>query len=364
MVSVDLLQPFVQVIEYRGQAPDWDAYLDAVYGSGSVLYPVDLRRFNWFYWSAPLSSAIHIYLHADARAKADISHFAPLGFTFRQPYREAPLERDGALWVEVMREDKPFTWENSKAGFWYYEARGSGIWLDLGRTLDYSCTMRANDQHWGNISHRNAYMRTCRDYGLIQKGEGRYSWLPRSDYLFGSFHRPMGLHTIQRWSTFDVGKGLSSSSRREVVDTAQRDATCGTQPGRCRRTRCCTCVGGPVSERRRHGWAAFNQSGCACDEFFRIRVAGYRHDGFLNCGRAAPPNLESLMRSPLGGWNPFAKREGIRLQVEALCNGSVQTYSVPSLAAFSSVRGLSGMFPKPKPLGCTWVRFLWPPALV
>lgn len=43
----------------------------------------------------------------------------------------------------------------------YYEARGSGIWLELGKTLDYACVIPASAQHLRGDSLA-AYEEACR----------------------------------------------------------------------------------------------------------------------------------------------------------------------------------------------------------
>ena len=40
--------PLLPLLANRGERPEWDAYLDNVYGS-DVMYPVDLASFRWFY---------------------------------------------------------------------------------------------------------------------------------------------------------------------------------------------------------------------------------------------------------------------------------------------------------------------------
>ena len=254
-----------EVLTHRGAAPTWDAYLDAVYGSKTLRYPINTSRLNWLYWSAPITQPIWIYSQPVAGADAFVSHFAPLGFTLvRGRTNEPALRRaDGSLWMEVMREDKSRAWEDATQGFWYYEARGSGIWTALGRFVDYSCTEASSDQSL-RPQDKGAYERTCKKHGLavmrtdstrlhvggtfaatrgVSLPAQEFAQFSRSERRYGVSHRPRGFDTVIRWFGYDLQNGLNASGRRELIDILQNNSWCrGETSCRKGKPRCCSCM--------------------------------------------------------------------------------------------------------------------------
>ena len=143
------LEGRLPLLREEGQDPAWDAYLSTVYGD--VVYPVDLRTFSWFYYNK-------LPLHV-VPARLDIlcpsQHFAAwigghqilpeawagaFGFFVQQFDRNASnsslrhYHRAFAPngWAEVMRV--ALLQRDERFATYYWEARGSGIWMNLGRT--------------------------------------------------------------------------------------------------------------------------------------------------------------------------------------------------------------------------------------
>ena len=130
----------------EGVDPAWDAYLRNVYGDG-VAYPVDLSTFSWLYHEKlPLARVepdrLNIgcaprHMHAwRGYNHAESLRPAPPGFWVQQSSPSRPARAlPGHSWAEVMRATPP-GWKHSdeRFGTWFWEARGSGVWLQLGRT--------------------------------------------------------------------------------------------------------------------------------------------------------------------------------------------------------------------------------------
>jgi len=118
------------VLHRPGERPAWDAYLANVYGAGSVRYPFDVGLLDWFYWSAPLTAPISLYIAQPAGNVARepawalmrygdglVSHYAPLGFFVKRRDARSAMER-GSLWLEVLREGRGPRMENPRWGYW------------------------------------------------------------------------------------------------------------------------------------------------------------------------------------------------------------------------------------------------------
>ena len=379
--------PVSRKLYRRGASTAWDAYLNAVYGESTLSYPVDLRRFNWLYWSAPLEAPIWIYSQPVAGADAFVSHYAPLGFSLVRGRKQKPAElRENEHWMEVMREDKSTVWhERAETGFWYYEARGSGIWTALGRHVDYSCTEPLASQAVP-VAEQQRYAEACRRHGLAVM---RTDWhtlrldgehnatqgtrLPRSSFAqytnsehkYGIDHRRHhALDSVVRWFGYDLENGLGPSARRELINIRQNDSACGGARF-CHGKRCCACVGGSTLEHyTRNGWVA-RGGPCGCSERFRLprRAMGkYPFEGFLNCGSSGHPKLRMLLGTTLGGASPFDEEADLAIEVEASCQGELRQFTVPNL---QHLAGKGGDFERARRArNCDWTRFKWPPARV
>lgn len=133
----------------RGQSPAWDTYLRRVYGD-AVEYPIDLTTFRWFYHSGLPLEVEPARLHIDCAPRhmhgwlgfftVESLGRSPPGF-FVQQYDSSRPGRTAAFppssWVEVIRA-VPRGWlhpdESTTGATWFWAARGSGVWLNVGRT--------------------------------------------------------------------------------------------------------------------------------------------------------------------------------------------------------------------------------------
>ena len=153
------VQGLLPLLLRRGDNPDWDRYLAAVYGRTTLRYPIDLAHFHFFYQhpSLPLRGVVQpalldITCHAipghawhgweewrrRRRLGFFVQHFDPRLPPASQP---EPLRSGFAngTWVEVMRVRAAHP--DEQHGTWFWLATGSGIWLHLGRTVvvDWAC---------------------------------------------------------------------------------------------------------------------------------------------------------------------------------------------------------------------------------
>lgn len=150
------------VLRARGQSPEWDAYLESVYGEADPpSYPVDLTRLGWLYYDRlPIAvvpvqrSAQHcpaVYGHAWTSQLAcpfptsRIGAFGALiqhydstagrlkGLTTLEGARR-PSSRGAAngSWVEVARTVTNHPLELCSS--WYFHAPGSGVWWNVGKS--------------------------------------------------------------------------------------------------------------------------------------------------------------------------------------------------------------------------------------
>ena len=251
------------------------------------------------------------------------------------------------------------------------------------RFVDYSCTEASRDQALPQKDQR-AYERTCNKHGLavmrtdstrlhvggafaptrgVSVPARDFAQYSRSEHRYGVAHRPRGFDTVIRWFGYDLQNGLNASARREVIDIRQNNSWCDSET-LCSKSkpRCCTCVGGArlVSHTRR-GWQA-DGGRCKCNEHYRSpahTLGRYQYDGFLNCGRRAPPRLELLQGATLGGTSPFHPKANLDIAVESMCSGKLRRRSVANLKALGGVRG--DFEQARRASGCAWFRFRWPP---
>ena len=268
-------------IDYKGQHSDWDEYFAKVYKR--VEYPIDLEQMNWFYWSAPIGKTVNLYKTSSEAPLngAYVGHYPQLGFFVKRKKIDNLFSTNGSLWMEIIRENRRNGMENHNWGHWFYEARGSGIWLNLGRTIDYSCRIDAKLQHIP--SHMTSlYKHTCDTYGFITQYPNK--WHP---YLQLSGHRITPINTSQlfhtlvdhdskfwihrlKWKLDTVVRywGLDlyvsqKASRREVSDLRTVETCKGP----------CTCVGTRKYQQNNMRTGLNAQWECECLE----------HQKFLNC---------------------------------------------------------------------------------
>ncbi|KAL3931040.1 MAG: hypothetical protein SGPRY_001289, partial [Prymnesium sp.] len=131
-----------------GQHPEWEGYLRRIYGS-SLPYPLDLNRFSWFYWFAPLHLS-HIFLADWSDPYEQAPYGTPwtggyaawdwgpehlvrrAGFFVHRP-RWEESEYQLAPRLEVMRcgpiPRQGFVEGEATRKLWFYHAVGSGVYL-------------------------------------------------------------------------------------------------------------------------------------------------------------------------------------------------------------------------------------------
>ena len=131
--------------------------MESVYGRRDGTWSIsDVDELSWFYWTAPFATeSIRVFgTHPNPRD----SHHVPVGGAMRLAFKElgfwrrTPTERPvavakaGSIWAEVLRRDMSnpriigsTAVETDARGVWYFAARGSGLWLDLGATFDHTC---------------------------------------------------------------------------------------------------------------------------------------------------------------------------------------------------------------------------------
>ena len=292
----------------RGQRPEWDRYLTAVYGN-DVQYPVALDSFRWFYrcschlidqncnqstylldfvptsWradcldeAAPITTTVmpkvwfssrntlpctnafreaFVGVHIAAHVRRNPSwrswpnpefRLAPFGiWLYPRPIPNC-LQND--TWVEVIRRREVY--EGSNPFTWFYHAPGSGIWLNTGRTVCLADQQR--DSYWMGAWAERSYVAnstSLRQHGFIT-GIGTVD--ARLSTRRGRLsHVVVEADTLQRNGPF--------GNMLEIVDVrAEAAQRCGTGG--------CTCSG-----HLRAGWRASRP--CFCDNKRDV----------LNCGR-------------------------------------------------------------------------------
>lgn len=241
----------------RGEFPQWDWYLDGVY-QRAQLYPIELGKFSWFWrsrlpirvkpaqltpycspatghaWLGPAGCAApfpesHPSLYA---AGFFVQQFVPGGRT-DIPAATAKRGFSNDTWVEVMRVVSPKQFELH--GVWYWEARGSGLWWNTGKT--FVETTPGRGERW--------WFETMR--------VGRL--------------RALGFDSLQLPISDDRRKPMANN-RFEMVDLRHAKDPLGRKADV---VRACACGLGGVHHLRA-GWASLS---CPCSDELSL----------LNCGR-------------------------------------------------------------------------------
>ena len=155
------------------KAGTWQAYLEQVYGAWSADNAApDLRSFTWFYHGSPLGTVEPARLgprceplrgHAwvgpkSVRWPESQPALVRVGF-FVQPLKP-PAPFPNHSFAEVMRVSWPHAAERHGAFHWV--ARGTGVWLDVGRT--YVDAEGYGEQYW----FRSRNLEALRGYDTIQ----------------------------------------------------------------------------------------------------------------------------------------------------------------------------------------------------
>jgi hypothetical protein len=148
-----LLAGRLPTLRRPGEHPPWDRYLCGVYGAiPPQAYPIDLSSFEFFYqrWlpitvkPARLDPACSPrYNHAWIGQNSHVPESSLMGTGFFVQKVDVDRQNGGNeatptghphhAKVEVMRV--AVAHKDELIGTWYWSARGSGIWLDVGRTL-------------------------------------------------------------------------------------------------------------------------------------------------------------------------------------------------------------------------------------
>lgn len=118
---------------------DWHTYYKRVYGS-SIVKPVDLNTFTFFYWFSPLGKRVRTihalwdrtpvtlntpWLGTDGTPEGRVSE---VGFFVRRPILLPYFSRRR---VEVMRVNTASTDFEEDALLWFFGVTGSGIFVDV-----------------------------------------------------------------------------------------------------------------------------------------------------------------------------------------------------------------------------------------
>ena len=115
----------------------WDRYFYDLYGTPANMSI--LSKMNWFYWSAPFApESLRVYMsNPKEQGDAYIGMYPNLGFVMN--HNNNYVNRIGN-WVEVLRCGSPgsgchgMSKETHICGMWYYNLRGTGVWLSMGNT--------------------------------------------------------------------------------------------------------------------------------------------------------------------------------------------------------------------------------------
>ena len=177
LTNTSYIHDRLPTLRERGAEPTWDRYLDSVYGEPlpSSAFPLDLRTFHWFYhaqlpppavqpaWIPPACHSAYGHAWTGPAGCGEHGHFLPesqpplraAGF-FLQHHR--PPGPDGSSsspprrpmrnhsWYEVMRTAMSRK-TTEMPGSWYWAARGSGIWVNVGKTYVDADTGRG-EAYW------------------------------------------------------------------------------------------------------------------------------------------------------------------------------------------------------------------------
>ena len=169
------------LLNHEGESPRWDKYLTSVYGHVPPhAYPIDMSTFTWLYHNVPLDvsparlgprcSARHGHAWVGPRSARWPESAPPLvaAGMFVQRYDPAapdayPL-RDGVRnnsWVEVTHCAR--RGDALHGAQWLYVAGGSGVSVNVGRTLVMQDVKHAKQQlmRWGLDGHCSALSERC-----------------------------------------------------------------------------------------------------------------------------------------------------------------------------------------------------------
>lgn len=176
--------------EDANASSSWQRYLVDVYGrpgGGEGGVGEDGAAFNWFYWSAPQApTRVWWFPNSTAygpvvRADDGIIHmYGELGYFRRPRSADANVLAPSVRRVEVMRRWSP----HEKDATWYYHARGSGIFLNVGRLQRQDC----GGEEWPGP---NATVHACAPSLMWPKGLRRRGidvvirWPPRLFWWWG-----------------------------------------------------------------------------------------------------------------------------------------------------------------------------------
>ena len=269
----DVATRLPSLLRHEGEWPDWDNYLTSVYGHlPPHAYPIDMSAFTWLYHSVPLDvsparlgprcSARHGHAWVgphSARWPESVPALVRAGMFVQRWDPEAPDAyplRDGVRnnsWVEVMR----VRWGHAaeKHGAFYWLARGSGVWLNVGRTL------------------------------VDAPGQGEQYWFRSAERL--RWLQARGFDTIQFPTSVSNARSPMPNSRFELVDLRSGSGGLGgSEPVLC------------PGRKYLAGWAASRS--CKCDPGGSV----------LNCGRAAIARLGLGLVEPTG--KPAARAAPVR----------------------------------------------------
>ena len=272
--SASNLQGRLPVLRRVGERPEWDVYLHSVYGD-VITYPVDLSAFSWFYTNKlPLKGVrpdqlgnkcaprhLHAWRGALGYAGFDL-HSA--GFWVQQTISSCPRAAlRNQSWAEVMRATPPARSHlDEQYGTWFWEARGSGIWLFLGRTL----ALTRPERNWPAallVEPPNPRMKRMHHQN-VSEVQRMHTHLRQVD-------------TVQCPDSAVVFGGVMPNSRFEIVVLPKRDAEdviTGGLPGKPP-TKCHI----PY----RTGWD--HSQGCRCEEAAP----------FLRCLRGSKPAVNKVI---------------------------------------------------------------------
>lgn len=215
--------------------PEWEAYLEAVYGGPlpDSAFPIDLGDFDLFFKDKLTAAGV---AHPDPSAVACPPHFGSvstnMSFTHDSPnwlwVSQPVVPVQSHTRVEVVHSNDttsadPEFYEGGR-GYWMYRARGSGNYYDVGRTRIFATHAQA-EAHTGHAI---------------------------TDAEFYTSLRTEGVDSIQFTHHDDMKCG---NTALEIVDV-------GANEGQ-------TCLDG-----MRTGWGG--ASPCSCDE----------GQQFLNCARS------------------------------------------------------------------------------
>lgn len=175
--------------------PEWHRYMHLVYKQQQVKHPIDLNRFTWFYWFAPLRVE-RLFMASWNDSVPEVPYGTPwiggdhawhwgpehlarrLGF-FVHRRRRSPEYFSAAARLEVMRTRTRWTAKSEgKHGVaWFYHAVGSGIFLETSSLASTSLEL------W---NEREPSMSAPRAEIKAEHGDLARYWSPRVKFSLGN----------------------------------------------------------------------------------------------------------------------------------------------------------------------------------